>query len=113
MFPNYRALSDQYNVDNESTRIKEAFAFDIGVSKERIEIMYLGKINSRKYSFGDRVNKQYVFHFFSISITHQIYDNDFERKQKGSFRCNGKKFSWMTLDQMFANKNIMKKIVMY
>lgn len=107
LFPNYHALSDPYNVDNESLRIKEAFASDVGVSKERIETTYLGKINSRKYSFGDKVNKQYVFHFFSISIATQVYDNNF--KQKGSFRCNGKKFSWMTLDQMFANKNIMKK----
>lgn len=107
LFPNYHALSGQYNVENESLRIKEAFAADVGVSKERIETTYLGKINSRKYSYGDKVNKQYVFHFFSIGITTLIYEKNI--KQKGSFRHNGKKFYWMTLDQMFANKNMMKK----
>lgn len=63
----------------------------------------MGNKISEKYSVGDKVNKKYNFHYFEVTsiIT------DFNDKR--TFRCNGKEYCWKTLDQMYADKNIVKK----
>lgn len=103
LFPNYKALGENYDKTKEQNNICKMLSDDIGVCKESLNIQYRGYMDSEKYSFGDKVNKKYVFHFYFVEL------NGYEKLKNRSFKYNGKKFYWMTIDKMLNNKNIKKK----
>lgn len=103
LFPNYHALTGKYDKEKELNNIRSLFSNDIGIDEDNLTFDYLEILKNRKYSVGDKVTKQYIFHFFLAKIKHN------EILQNKSFKHNGKSFYWMTLDQMYANKNISRK----
>lgn len=102
LFPNYHCVDEIFNEGKELRNLKKCIKRDLKISKE-IKLKYMGNKISEKYSVGDKVNKKYNFHYFEVTsiIT------DFNDKR--TFRCNGKEYCWKTLDQMYADKNIVKK----
>ena len=102
LFPNYHCLTGDFSKTKELKQIKERVRKDLGISAE-INFKYIGNEISRKYSFRDKVNKKYNFHYF------QAVDAAIDFKGKRTFRCNGKKYCWKTLDQMYASRNIVRK----
>lgn len=104
LFLNYKALnSNNYNIKDEIDNIAKLFSNDTGISCNISDIEYLDKLDSKKFSFGDKVEKQYIFYFYTINI--QVSAN----MQNLKFCCNGNKYCWMTLNEMYKNKNIIKK----
>lgn len=104
LFPNYHAVSKPYNRETEEERIKKSITEDIGFElAENIKIEYLGNRISIKYSVGDKIEKKYNFHFYRINHMEKLF-NKCKR-----FSHNGKKYVWKTLDQMYSDKNIVKK----
>lgn len=104
LFPNYRCLKNEdIDLQKEIPNIKRLLKLDFGKNFNFI-IKYFGKIQSTKYSVGDRVNKKYNFFFYEVTSSKFI-------KEFGSknFTSNGKKFYWMTLDKIQNDKNIIKK----
>ena len=102
LFPNYHCFNKKFNSAKELSYIQKCIKRDLKISGE-MEFEYIGNKISEKYSVGDKVRKKYNFHFFqatNISI-------DFNNRR--TFRCNGKKYCWKTLDQMYSDKNIIKK----
>ncbi len=89
---------DPDDTDTISSFIKNFLNWDINPET----INYLGNFNSEKYSFGDKITKKYLFHIYKTTM-------DRQGSKFKSFRYNGKKFSWMTLDKMYKNRNIFKK----
>lgn len=102
LFPNYHCLASAFDIEAEKAHINKCLKRDLNASNN-ITITYLGNIISNKYSVGDKINKKYNFHFFEISTI------EIQSAKKYSFRSNGKKYCWKTLDQMYSSKNIVKK----
>lgn len=102
LFPNYHCLNGVFSKTKELRYIKECVKRDLNMSEE-INFKYIGNKISEKYSVGDKVRKKYNFHYFQSTDIAINVDN------KRTFRCNGKKYCWKTLDQMYSNKNILKK----
>lgn len=104
LFLNYKALNaNNYNTNDEINNVAKMFSNDTGMSCNNSDINYIDKMHSKKFSYGDKVEKQYIFYFYSINI--QVPAN----MQNTKFCCNGNKFCWMTLNDMYKNKNIIKK----
>ncbi len=89
---------DSDDTEKVSSFIKEFLNWDIKPNM----IRYLGCLNSEKYSVGDKITKKYYFHFYTTTI------GTLETKFK-SFKYNGKKFYWLTLDKMYKDRNIVNK----
>lgn len=102
LFPNYKCLDGVFDPANELTNIKKKIEWDLNIVG-KVKYKYLGNEVTEKYSVSDRVIKKYNFHFF------QAIDVKIENDKKLNFKCNGKKYRWMTLDQMYSSKNIVKK----
>lgn len=102
LFPNYHCLNANFSKTKELQYVKECMKRDFNL-KGDTEIVYLGNKISDKYSVGDKVRKKYNFHYFEIKNIGLFLDD------KKSFKYNGKKYCWMTLDKMYSNKNIVKK----
>ena len=66
-------------------------------------IRYIGNMIDNKYSYNDRVNKKYNFHFFQIEGANVGATN--EKK----FRINGRQYCWRTVSQMLNDRAIVKK----
>lgn len=100
LFPDYKIndVFDSKNIEKVSSFIKEFMNMNINPNM----IKYIGYLDSTKYSVGDKIMKKYCFHFYMITI------DTLETKFK-SFKYNGKKFYWLTLDKMYKDKNIVKK----
>ena len=62
----------------------------------------MGNKLSTKFSVSDKVQKKYNFHYF-LAI-----GNDFHFSKKRTFKYKGKKYCWKTLDEMYADKKIVK-----
>ena len=104
LFPNYRHNEDSFNENIETANIKNNIKRDLDISG-RFTCKYNGNQVSEKFSVGDKVNKKYRFYFFEVKTT-----SFFEIKQL-VFNCKGKKYCWKTLDQLYSNKDIVKKNV--
>ncbi len=102
LFPNYHCLNGVFSKTKELRYIQECMKRDLNMSEE-INFKYIGNKISEKYSFGDKVRKKYNFHYFQSTDIASDFDN------KRTFRCNGKKYCWKTLDQMYSDRNIIKK----
>lgn len=102
LFPNYRCLDGPYNIDKEKAHVLACLRRDLNVADD-IELEYIGNRISYKYSVSDKIDKKYNFHYFQATNI-QIYSN-----KNYPFRFNGKRYTWKTLDRMYANKNIVKK----
>lgn len=104
LFLNYKAITpDNYNSTAEIKNICSMFSTDTGISVAEKDFAYLGQIESHKLSYGDKTEKDYIFHFYKIDISVPI------SIQQTSFKCNGHQFHWMSLNQMYGNINIVKK----
>lgn len=101
-FPNYHCLNEEVDIDKEKENIKIRLQRDLEIHGN-IDLKYIGNERSNKYSFGDCVNKNYNFYYFEVT------DIMLECMRKNTFKCNGKKYSWKTLDQIYSDKNIVKK----
>lgn len=102
LFPNYRCLKGTFIQSEEINHIKECLKRDLNTRGD-IEIKYIGNEISHKFSFSDKIEKKYNFHYFQITkIT--LMNN-----KKRPFIYNGKRYSWKSLDQMYGSKNIVKK----
>lgn len=102
LFPNYHCSTILFNETEEIKYIKNCLKRDMNISNNA-NIKYIGNNISNKYSFSDKINKKYNFHYFIISNT------SFQLNKKYMFKFNGKKYFWKTLDKMYSNKNIVKK----
>ncbi len=102
LFPNYHCIDRQFNEEQEIQKIKENLIRDLNIDEE-INIEYIGNDISKKYSVSDKVIKKYNFHYF------QVRNYPVKFKSKHTFKFRGKKYCWKTLDQMYSNKNIVKK----
>lgn len=102
LFPNYHCLNAIFSKAKELKYITECIKRDLKISEE-IEFKYIGNNISEKYSVGDKVRKKYNFHYFQATNIAIDFNN------KRTFHCNGKKYCWKTLDQMYSDKNIIKK----
>lgn len=102
LFPNYRCMEGVFNQSIEEEYICNCLKRDMNILGD-IDIEYLGNEKSYKFSVSDKVKKKYNFHYFMIT------NMNIQSNKKRAFRFNGKQYSWKTLDQMFANKNIVKK----
>ncbi len=103
LFPNYHALDKNYDKVKETENLYMLLPRDIGVKKENLSISYHGFKPSAKYSYGDKINKNYIFHFYVVDIAGN------EKIKHKPFRFNGKRYCWMTLENMYLDKNISKK----
>lgn len=101
-FPNYRCQDGKFDENVEIKRIKANIKRDLKIT-DRMNIKYIGEKESRKFSYSDKITKKYQFHFFEID--NGILPNN----SKSVFKFNGKKYCWKTMDQMYSNKNIVKK----
>lgn len=102
LFPNYHCQDGPFDINNEMLYIRKALKRDLDIDMP-IEISYIGNNISCKPSIPDKINKKYNFHYF------QIMSASIDINSKKTFRFNGKKYSWKTLDAMYSNKNIVKK----
>ena len=102
LFPNYHCLNEIFSKAKELRYITKCIKRDLKISEE-IEFKYIGNNISEKYSVGDKVRKKYNFHYFQATNIAIDFNN------KRTFHCNGKKYCWKTLDQMYSDKNIIKK----
>ena len=102
LFPNYHCLNEIFSKAKELKHINECIKRDLKISEE-IEFKYIGNKISEKYSVGDKVRKKYNFHYFEATNITIDFNN------KRTFCCNGKKYCWKTLDQIYSDKNIIKK----
>ena len=102
LFPDYKinGVFDSDDTEKVSSFIKEFVNLDLNPNL----IKYLGYLDSVKYSVGDKKMKNYGFHFFMATLVTS-------KTKFKSFKYNGKKFYWLTLDKMYRNKNIVKKNV--
>lgn len=102
LFPNYRCLDGRFNHKNEIENIKRHLNIDLNVSGN-IEIKYIGNTISHKFSFSDKIEKKYNFHFYVV--TNMVLLNS----KKSAFSFNGKKYCWKSLHQMYGSKNMIRK----
>lgn len=103
LFPNYHCLEEiPFNETKESRHLRQNIVRDLNIN-ETINIKYIGNFVSQKYSYGDKVQKKYRFHVFDVKL---VNTNIASNKK---FRFGGKTYCWKTLDQMYADKNIVKK----
>lgn len=101
LFPNYHCLNKEFLENEELKYVTHCIKRDLNVLET--DFKYIGSEISEKYSVGDRITKKYTFHYYeTMDIVHK-FDN------VKRFYCNGKKYRWMTLQQMYNNKNIVKK----
>lgn len=102
LFPNYHCSTGVFSKTKELKCVKESIKRDLNISGE-FNFTYIGDEISEKYSVGDKLMKKFHFYYF------QAPDITIGFNNKRSFRCNGKKYCWKTLDQMYSSKNIVKK----
>ena len=104
LFLNYKVQnSGNYNVSNEINSIATKLSVDTGIKCSGLDISYYGELESRKFSYGDKVEKKYKFYFYFVKTEIPV------NMQRTEFSCNGNKFFWMSLNDMYTNKNIVKK----
>ena len=102
LFPNYHCLNENFSKTKEAKHIKECINRDINITEDSC-VKYIGNEIVTKFSVGDQIEKRYNFHYFEVNNIGVIFNN------RQTFRCNGKRYCWKTLDQMYSNKNIVKK----
>lgn len=102
LFPNYHCLNETFSKAKELRYVKECIKRDLNLSEE-IDFKYIGNKISEKYSVGDKVRKKYNFYYFQATNVVIEFNN------KRTFHCNGKRYCWKTLDEMYSDKNIVKK----
>ncbi len=102
LFPNYRHNEDNFNENSETANVKNNIKRDLDILG-KFTCKYNGNEISEKFSVGDKVNKKYRFYYFEIKST------SFNNIKKRVFYYKGKRYCWKTLDQLYSNKNIVKK----
>lgn len=111
-FPNYRCSQGRFNKENEASNIKKYLKRDLDLcNSEKINLIYMGNILDPKFSASDKVQKKYNFHFFVVidSDFHSLKKRRFKYIKRTCFKLNGRKYCWKTMDQMYADKRIVKK----
>lgn len=72
------------------------------IKNQKLKIKHIGTLNSYKINVGEKCFMNYEFKFYLVSgITLQ--------NSKKRLKINGNKFKWMSIDKMYANKQMMKK----
>lgn len=102
LFPNYHCSTSVFSKEEELKNVKDNIKRDLNVSEE-FNLTYLGDETSEKYSVGDKFVKKFHFFYFEVS------DLKIDFSYKRTFRCNGKRYCWKTLDKMYSSKDIVKK----
>lgn len=102
LFPNYRCLEGEFNPLKEKEYIKECLKRDLDINGD-MGLRYIGNKISPKFSFSDKIEKKYNFHYFQVEKITMM------NNKKHSFQYNGKRYSWKSLHQMYGSKNIVKK----
>lgn len=95
-------MDEKVNINKEKESITIRLQRDLDISRN-VNLKYIDSERSNKYSYGDAINNNYRFYYF------EVIDTKLECMKKNTFKCNGKKYSWKTLDQMYSDKNIVKK----
>lgn len=104
LFLNYNSSNsrkDYFDEDDEIEHLIRKLHWDFGEDKN-FSLVYVDSLKIEKYSYGDKINKKYLFNFFLMDKTSYTTDN---RK----FFVSGKNCKWMTLDEMYANVNFYTK----
>lgn len=103
LFPSYIGKMSN-SKEQEISNFNSLFLKSIGAKSNKIELEHLGILNSRKINFAQRSYMNYEFHFFKAEVKN--LDKIFNKKR---FKYNGQRYIWMILDEMYKNRNIMKK----
>lgn len=94
-------------IEEQKVKIKKAISGFLGIVNDNITIEHLKEhsLSSEKYSESEKINKQYNFEFFSFYISSpedlKISDQKFD--------VRGKKFVWMSLDELESDKKTQQK----
>lgn len=102
LFPNYQSSKAPFDEATELKYTRKRIKKDLNISK-RFNLKYSKELENEKLSVADKVNKRYVFHFF---VSEDIETNFTSTK---NFRCNGTKYYWKTMVQMYQDRNMKKK----
>lgn len=103
LFPNYRCETAPFDEATEMERMKKIIREDFNIVGDNWTIRYIGNMIDNKYSYNDRAQKKYNFHFFQIEGANVGATN--EKK----FRINGRQYCWRTVSQMLNDRAIVKK----
>lgn len=95
LFPYYR--STEYNKENVDTKVSEQL-------HQELVTTYVTKQIHCKYSVSDNVYK--IYHH---KLYHVLLDGLAENMKCDSFEIDGRKFKWMSFEEMENNSEIMSK----
>ena len=92
-------------VDNNNTEnIIKKLSAELQLDEQYIKVDYKTQEIQSKFSESDKIQKTYEHKLYCAEISH------FSKQHKqDSFEINGKKFKWMTIEQMEQDENIKKK----
>lgn len=106
-FLSYKVKRTPYDTDYEKREIVNSIQNDVGIiESEILEIQFIGDLIDKKFSEGDKIYKKFHFYLYGVITNHKFKKTIF--KKTSSFRYNGKKYKWYSIDQMYKN-NRMKK----
>lgn len=98
LFINYRTLEN--NINNIKTKLSS----DLKVDTKYIDVDFVYEEIYRKYSVSDKINKFYEHKFYYVIIKKY---KDILKSDK--FEIDGKKYSWMTINEMEHDEKIIEK----
>lgn len=91
-------------VDNNSENIIKKLSSELQLDERYIKVDYKTQKIQSKFSESDKIQKTYEHKLYCADISH--FNN---LLKQNSFEINGKKFKWMTIEQMEQDENIKKK----
>lgn len=102
-FPNYQMSIDSNNLAPAKASICNRICNDTSIRMMPEQVNYIGNDTSTKYSYGDKAEKTYLFHYF-------LYKGKVPEEKAGkNYYFNGKKYHWMSIESMSTNANMLRK----
>lgn len=91
-------------VDNNTENIIKKLSNELQVEEQYISVDYKTQKIQSKFSESDKIIKTYEHKLYFADIT--LFS---DLLKQNTFEINGKKFKWMTIEQMEQDENIKKK----
>ena len=89
-------------------RVKQFVSNKMGIKVNPTSIKKIGQKKDTKYSYSDKVYKDYTHTFYEVDISPYIKEST-EKIKKRSFVLDGYRFKWFTIQEMLKNKRILEK----
>lgn len=96
-------LHTNENEDQNIEKIKTFVSSNLNIKKENISVRFCFEKSHEKYSVSNQITRKYHHRFYEIDLA------SFKCFKNNTFHLRGKKYKWMTLEEMMENKTIMKK----